>query len=540
MKDYTEDVSYIAKLSDAGDTATALQAAKQLLSQEPNHPGLHSACAGVFIDCGGALGDAEAVNLGISLSKNLLEKTVDLDVELRVVLEYNLSNGYAAQADLLYRAGSYEVAAEAFQSQKQYLQAVLLEKRHLKPELLPNAITNYANILAHLGRTVEAIDHYYDCLEIAPDHAVAMGNCGSALQRILNISITHNPKILYEAWRLMKEANRRKTELARLVGKHLIPQYQSALKEFEAYIASVITGGSRALKNWIYGFEKAHDWRPSSTLSVLKDDRLLLTVNPRLSNCPSEYKDDVFFESIVLPINDAGNKLFQALAHAFNHIKEDFATARYLYYQSQSQVAELVEVSTITSYMDTLDYADFGLRSGFLKTSLRIAADLLDKCAGFLNLYLELGHPEDLVTLSNVWYSNRQRNKGIHPVIDSRLSSNHYLAALRDLNRDWFLGRYPVSLKDLRNYATHKRLVLSLYGSLEATTTSHSLKDFQEVTRFLLRMTKAAVIYLVGVVMIEEKRRDAERQNDGSEGLVAPGMPFRVGYGLSDEIDKPE
>lgn len=540
MKDYTEDVGHIVRLLDVGDAATALQAAKQLLSQEPSDPGLQSACAGIFVDCGSALRDIEPVNLGVSLIKALLEKSGNLQAEFRVDLEYNLSNGYAAQADLLHRDGAHQAIAEAFQNQKQHLQSVLLERRHLDPDLLPNVLSNYASLLDHLGRTVEAVDHCYECLEIAPDHAVAMGNCGSALQKLLNFSTAHNFKIIYEAWRLIKEANQRKTNLTRLAGKHVIPRHRSALKAFETYIASVIPGGSRTLRQWMFEFEKAHSWKPTPVLRMLKDDRLLLTVNPRPSNCPSEYKDDIYFESIVVPLDDTGDQLFQSLAHTFNHIKEDFATARYLYYQSQSQNTDLVEVSTITSYMDTLDYADFGLRSGFLKASLRLAVDLLDKCAGFINLYLRLGHPEDQVSLNNVWYTDRNYKKGIHPVVDTRLSLNQYLAAVYDLNRDLFLGKYPVPLKNLRNSATHKRLVLFLYGSLEVTDTGHSLEDFQEVTRFLLRMAKATIIYLVGVVMLEEKLREAERQSDGSESRVAPLMPFKVGFGLSDEFDKPE
>jgi tetratricopeptide (TPR) repeat protein len=413
------------------------------------------------------------------LIENLLKKAEFQSSTCRATLNYNLSNGYAELAYLYQSTSSNEAMLEAFQKQKRLLQTVLLDKENLPDELLPNAITNYANLLDHLGRTVEAIDHYYECLEAAPNHATAMGNCGSALQRLLNISVAHNSKILHEAWRLMKEANQRESDLARLSGKHVLLHYQNALTNFEEYIESVVPGGCNALEKQIYEFEKAHKWRPSSMLSQLKNDRLLLTVNPKLSNCPSEYKDDIFFENMVVALDDSGQRLFQAISHAFNHAKEDFATARYLYSQSKSQESSLIEISTITSYMDTLDYADFGLRSGFLKSSLRVAADLLDKCAGFINLYLELGHPEDKVILNNIWYVNRDYRKGLHPEVEPRLVSNHYLAALYDLNKDLFLGKYPAPFRNLRNDATHKRLVLSWYGASDKSSSSHSLKEFQ-------------------------------------------------------------
>lgn len=539
-KNYSEEIHHIKNLLDVGKTSQALDAAKQLLLEEPNNPSLKSCCAGIFIDCGSALKDADLVNLGITLIEDALKKDEVQSSSYRVVLDYNLSNGYASLASLLQNTSANKAAKEAFQKQKQLLQTVLLEKENLDDELLPNAITNYANLLDHLGRTVEAVDHYYDCLELAPSHAIAMGNCGSALQRLLNISTSHNPKILHEAWRLMKQANQHEADLVRLSGKHILPCYKSSLENFEKYIDSVVTGGCNTLDKWITEFDKSHKWRPSPMLNTLKSDRLLLTVNPRPSNCPSEYKDDICFESIVTPINDSGQRLFQVLAHAFNHAKEDFATARYLYYQSKSEEASLIEASTITSYIDTLDYADFGLRPGFLKSSLRLAADLLDKCAGFLNLYLELGHPEDLVILNNVWYTNRQYKKGIHPKIESRLSSNQYLAALYDLNKDLYLGNYPTSFRNLRNEATHKRLVLSWYGALDESGSSHSLEDFQVTVRFLLRMAKAAIIYIAGVVMLEEQQREVERQTSENKNSTAPYLPFRIGFGLSDELDKQE
>ena len=538
-KDYSEEIYQIQNLLDIGEIFQALNAAKQLLSQEPNDKSLQSCCAGIFIDCGSALQDVELVNHGITLIEALLAKD-DAQSSHRVILNYNLSNGYAELASLRRKTGANEAASEAFQKQKQLLQTVLLEKENLPSELLPNAITNYANLLDHLGRTVEAVDHYYDCLEVTPNHATAMGNCGSALQRLLNISTANNSKVLYEAWRLMREANQHEADLVRLSGRHVLPYYKSSLENFEKYIESVVPGGCIALEKWITGFEKAHQWRPSPMLNTLKNDRLILTVNPRPSNCPSEYKDDIFFEGMVVAIDDSGQRLFNALAHAFNHAKEDFATARYLYYKSKSQEHSLIEVSTITLYMDTLDYADFGLRSGFLKSSLRLAADLLDKCAGFLNLYLELGHPEDQVILNNVWYNKLQYKKGLHPKVESRLSSNQYLAALNDLNKDLYLGKYPTSFRNLRNEATHKRLVLSWYGALDESDSSYSLEEFQRTVRFLLRMAKAAIVYVVGVVMIEEQQRELERQNSEGKNCIAPGLPSRIGFGLSDEVDRQE
>jgi hypothetical protein len=334
----------------------------------------------------------------------------------------------SARGPLKQSTGEQQAMLEAFQKQKQALQAVLLERKNLPEELLPNILTNYANLLDHLGRTIEAVDHYYDCLELAPEHAVAMGNCGEAIQRLYNISPIHNQKLLYESWKLLQAADARQSRLSQIGGERARARCSKKLDNIEAYINSQIPGGCGAFETYMVGFVNIHKSQPSELAQRFKQDRLLLTVSPYLSNCSLEHKDDVFFGDVVVPIEEPQQR-FNDMAHALNHIKEDFITARYLYYQSQSQAPELVEASAMTSYADTLDYAVFGLRSGFLKSSLRLASDMFDKCAGFLNLYLKLGHSEDRVAFSNIWYNNCQYKKGLHPDIEALTASNPCLAA---------------------------------------------------------------------------------------------------------------
>jgi hypothetical protein len=246
-----------------------------------------------------------------------------------------------------------------------------------------------------------------------------------------------------------------------------------------------------------------------------------------------------------MPLNDAGKEWFQSLVHTFNHIKEDFATARYLYYKSLSQDTEIINSSQITHYLQTLDYADFGLRSGFVKISLKIAVDCLDRCACFLSLYLDLKNDQSAVMWNNVWYNKLNRDKGIHPEIKKRLSSNFFLAALYDLQKEIYSNKvirnksiFPY--KDLRNCATHQLLVLYREGTNKDAINHWKLETFQEATFFSLRIIKAAIIYLVGVVITEEKDRDSLRKQNGEEGTVAEGLPYELGVGLSDECDIPD
>jgi tetratricopeptide (TPR) repeat protein len=554
MQDHTLKIQKIDKLWQESRIEEALTEARLLIREFPDHLQIQYCCSTFLIDCGSFLEDIDSVNFGISLIETILENLEALNKEndsiesirQKAELTYNLFNGYSAKACLLKKKFNQESEEyeKAIIRQKELLKSIILRRKLLEPKFLASCLVNYANLLRDLGRHVEAIDYYYDCLKLYPEHAVAIGNCGSVLQELINFSVVHNSKILYEIWWLFKEANHRKLQLEKLAGKHIVAQYQNALTDFEEDLFLNV-GGAKKLEKSILEWEKVHSWEPSSFFKQLRDDRLLLTVNPRPTNCPSEYKDDVCWPSICIPLNDTGKELSQSLVHTFNHIKEDFSTARYLYYKSLSQDTELINCSQITHYLQALDYADFGLRSGLLKTSLRIAVDCLDKCACFLSLYLDLKNDKSAVIWNNVWYNKLNHKKGIHPEIKKRLSSNFSLAALYDLQKEIYSNKlirnqsiFPY--KDLRNCATHQLLVLYGEGTNKDTMNHWKLETFQEATFFSLRIIKAAIIYLVGVVIIEEKDRDSLRKQNGEEGTVAEGLPYELGVGLSDECDIPD
>ncbi|WP_157464565.1 LA2681 family HEPN domain-containing protein [Crocosphaera chwakensis] len=279
------------------------------------------------------------------------------------------------------------------------------------------------------------------------------------------------------------------------------------LCQTKEYLESLNPGETKFLEKYMIGWQKVHTWEPSSFLKQVKDDRLLLTVNPRLTNCPSEYKDDLVFAKRFWE-HDIN------LAYTWNSIKEEFSTARHLYYQSFSQDKELIEVSEITEYIDTLDSANFGLRSGFLKTSLRLAVDLLDKFAGFFNLYLELGNDPTKVMWSNVWYEKLKYKKSfdnsLNPIIFEKLEYNPYLKALVNLRKNLYDKKYEdfYPFKILRDYITHQGIILHNNKVIDESKENYNLEQMQQETYFLLRMVKAAIIYLVGVVMIEEEEKE--------------------------------
>ncbi len=188
-------------------------------------------------------------------------------------------------------------------------------------------------------------------------------------------------------------------------------------------------------------------------------------------------------------------------------------------------------MSSITYYVEK-HYSNCGLASGLLKNSLKSAYDLLDKCGGFINLYFQLQHNEEYVTLNNVWYQNLSHKKGLNQIIKKHLQNNQYLSALKDLNTDLFRGKFPANLKLWRNQTTHKRLTLSFYDSSDEYDDVINYDLFKERTYQVLRLAKASIIYLVGMIYLEEKRLKKENNE-----VTAKVMYFSQDISLSDRLE---
>ena len=64
-------------------------------------------------------------------------------------------------------------------------------------------------------------------------------------------------------------------------------------------------------------------------------------------NSVEECVDDLFFQSLITEISDGGTTRFTTLANSLNVIKEEYATARYLYYFTEDSKKEFTTKSKI-------------------------------------------------------------------------------------------------------------------------------------------------------------------------------------------------
>src|SRR5262249_15408063 len=108
-----------------------------------------------------------------------------------------------------------------------------------------------------------------------------------------------------------------------------------------------------------------------------------------------------------------GKSLQQELDERLDEMMQDYATARLMYTLVANPSSRLsdkwVALATVQSRREPRGRATDGL----LKVSYRVAADTLDKAAGYMNALFGWGVPEQRVYLATVWHEKGNREKPI-------------------------------------------------------------------------------------------------------------------------------
>jgi hypothetical protein len=211
----------------------------------------------------------------------------------------------------------------------------------------------------------------------------------------------------------------------------------------------------------------------------------------------------------------------------FNQIKQEYVAARWFLYEG-TQTEDKHFVDNKTFLVNTLDYPAFGIQVEKLRASFRIAYGLLDKVAGFINAYYQLGMDPKRVDIRNVWHTKKG---DVRPEFLDK--PNLFLRGLYWLALD-IIGDDPADqdsiapeaaeLKRLRNLLEHRSLVLRQMDSDEpmGAAETASLQDFKEQAMQVVRLSRAALMYLAFSMRKEESDREPKRKG------IIPSMELPV------------
>ncbi|MGX5746211.1 LA2681 family HEPN domain-containing protein [Bacillus toyonensis] len=378
----------------------------------------------------------------------------------------------------------------------------------VEPEFKAMMLTNLANEISHVGRFVEAID-IWDSAEknLGSSFPMAIGNMGLGLTTYANYHYDpgHAHFLRREAFYRLQYAVEHKELLHSEYAYTIFKQYKDRIQEVYP---------DEFLKN--KELYKGNDYNPEEKeyREWCLDNKLFL--NPLNDVAKSSIADqDILGLPTIIVSKDQRYPVFHSY---FNQLKQEYVTARWFLYDSLKYEMHFSD-SQVGIY-DTLDSQMFGLSVQKLKIAFKSTYSIFDKIAYFLNEYYKIGIPKNFISFKSIWYENLRANK-LKVRKEIKFQKNGPLKGLYWLSKDlYYKGDIDYrnviepdaqKLDEIRNHLEHKFLDIhfpfyNIQGD-KSLTESINEDELYERTIKLLKLSRAALIYLSLAIHIEEQNR---------------------------------
>lgn len=399
---------------------------------------------------------------------------------------------------------------------------------HLSAIRQCQVFTNLGNTLNTLGRFIEALEYWGRVLAINPGFAMALGNRAN--------SLTHYARALYDGGHQALFLRFAHADYAAATAPEAMydsPQHGQASREFGERRASLeaLLGEERLAQQ--FDLDKDNLGRSEQERSYRRwclRHRLFLNPLNDLGVHTIAARDVLTLPDFVTEVEEP-----PTLVGLFNQMKQEFVSARWLLYDgTQEEVAHYSDRHVLL--YNTLDYPIYSLAIEKVKSAYRAAYSLFDKTGFFLNAYMNIGIPPGDVSFRKIWHGGDARAK--RPVrAEFDQSENWPLRGLFWLSKDLFEPGFrdvmdpdAQALNEIRNHLEHRYLKVHdpLFRGAEQRRVSgpwndrlaYSVQrpDFEAKTLRLLKLARAALIYVSLGMRVEESRRNRNKQG----GLVMP------------------
>lgn len=397
--------------------------------------------------------------------------------------------------------------------------------RHLKnsndPSYLCPSNTNLGNVFNTLGRFVEAIEFWNKALALKDSFSMAIVNKAYGLF-IYSRSLYdqgHQEVFLKYAYKLLNQG---------LKGGDI---HDTARKYYENIAANIEAGFNKEylesefkLKEFPLGHtiteRNYRKWCLQNCLFLnpLNDLGVFSIAAIDILHCPS-------IITTILEHKSAHPPVYYTF---YNQLKQEYVSARFLLYESLNINKPHFSDKDVLIY-NTFDYPCYGLEIEKCKIAFRTIYSLFDKIAFFINTYLRLQINERDISFRRIWYKNPHKPKD--GLADRFINLHNWpFRGLYWLSKD--LSEQGTDFADviepdaqnlvkIRNYIEHKYLTLhqmDLVNFIEPETKDVTypvyFQDFTDKTLRLVKLARAALIYLSLGIHIEEKKKHA---NSGSK-----------------------
>lgn len=467
------------------------------------------AIVGLLIDTGYDRREVAGIEKGMYFAQLPIVET--FEEFWRGVLYYYTANGWASLQRLRQPTGpDLQFSLESKEREQEIAclrKALALVENYESPGLLAQILTNLGNAMDHVGRFVEAVEYWKWALHFVPDFGMAVGNLGFGL--------FHYAKVLYdEGHRLLFCRFAYHFLLQGAEANDVYPEARKCFLETTKILTDRYGHDNLVsemdFENFSLGRSKSEqDYRRWCML-----ENLFLNPLNDLVRANIVSHDCFFLPGMTARLNDP--PLYHAI---YNQLKQEYASARYLLYEGISlQKPHFSDKGNLQ--VDTLDYAVYSLNTEKIKIAFRICYSIFDKIAYLLNDYLEVGLKSHQVNFRRVWYTKgSQKPPELNPLLLD--SQNLALRGLYWLSKDLLStegepgsGILPEAQKlvAIRNFIEHKSFMIVDMGTSqevhEEMTMQITRTDLINSTLTLMRMARAAMMYISFAIHIEEQKKE--------------------------------
>lgn len=464
----------------------------------------------IIFETGRESKDEKALRKGLKFVED--QRLNDFSDHEKTVFHFFVANGWSYLHQLTHVLDSNEFwTFETPEVENQIInlrKALTFSENVDDPNLISQILTNLGNTFDHVGRFVEAIQYWRKAINLRPGFGMAIGNLGFCLGHYARILFDEGHRYLFcqYAYKYLNEAS---------ISSHVYPEGQKAFSELAAVIeeryGKHTLDKQQELKNFSLGrsIKEKHyrQWCISNTL-------FLNPLNDFI------YENIVGHDCLFLPTMTL-NRNEPPFCHSmYNQLKQEFVSARYLYYQSLAdQKFHFSDKENMQ--MDTLDYATYSLSSEKLKISFRLCYSLFDKIGYVLNSYLKIGIAPKDVSFRRIWNVRSPDKKSweLNPVITQ--SQNWPLRGLYWLSKDLIESESEFSksilpeaqqIATIRNFMEHKSFKILDMGETAIVDNDLTYQiqrhELEQKVYILIQMARSAIINLSFAIHLEEMKKE--------------------------------
>lgn len=397
-------------------------------------------------------------------------------------------------------------------------------------------LTNHANLLNLVGRSIDAIAGWDAALKIIPEFAMARGNRGYGLKTLAGMIVDDRERAIlalhaYDALRSTTDDD--------AIHESVDPRPAVAFFAKQAFEleGAVDIEAVRALQHLDQG-EEGRSKTERTYRSWCLEHRLFLCPLNDLGRHLAAAIDDLMLPPLTEGLNDRPDGyLPPPIIGFFNQMKQEYASARFTLFDGMSSTrVHFSDRGVVLN--DTLDYPLYSLASERVRMAFRIAYSLLDKVAFLVDRYWELGKTPDRISFKNVWMvENKTR---LLPQFEER--DNLPLRGLFWLSKELFDNQFKLTtaadareLHTIRNALEHTYLRVSEGWAKPFTIAGVNNNGFgiaigsdelEAKAIRVMQMARSALFYVSFAIGVEERRKQR-----ASRGQFIGSMPL---YELED------